>query len=482
MSAISPAYLNMMKTNQIHLINDETKCDLLFDTHKLGDQKIVGFDCEWRPTLGKDGKERRKISLIQIAISGHIFLIHTCSIGKVPPSLQQLLQDPCIIKTGVNCTQDAKFLFQDYGILAQNIVELGTATSSLRALTFSLLSVDLPKTKEIQCSNWENWPLGEAQVLYAAADAFYSVEIAITIAIATKGAISPPVLIEQVQSKGKRKRDHRCKLGKFERIREERSYEAPKKTASYDDNFQLLGSDGTLLRYSSEAHINNLLEQKLIEPIPDKEKIFRYLVTPDAASLVKMSKLYQGANKCVVCGVESVALYWWCVIPKQHRHYIKKYTNLVREAHDVVLTCAECRNRGWLYLQDFGNQFASSENDEKKTEYKIHKHKIDHLLGIARLLLNVEKTIPVTILDEKRKLLCQFYNKETMTEKEIQEVINTLENDKKIAARADIPHANGYLLTLSKTPDEFCKMWRKLFLEKMQPKFLHKESMAPLGA
>jgi hypothetical protein len=154
---LPPVYANMLKTSQIHLINDEKECDVLFES--IGDVKAVGFDCEWKSPLNKKetSEKRRKISLIQIALPDHVYLIHVHSIGKVPCNLQGLLQDPRVIKTGVNSALDAEYLVRDYKIRMENIFELANSSSrtGLRQLASSVLSVEMKKDKAISCSNWK---------------------------------------------------------------------------------------------------------------------------------------------------------------------------------------------------------------------------------------------------------------------------------------------------------------------------------------
>jgi hypothetical protein len=70
--------------------------------------KVIGFDLEWRPFKGP-----MSVDLVQICDEETILLIHTVDMdgtfpneiiisGRFPSTLKTLLEDPTIIKTGVN--------------------------------------------------------------------------------------------------------------------------------------------------------------------------------------------------------------------------------------------------------------------------------------------------------------------------------------------------------------------------------------------
>ncbi|KAG8910390.1 hypothetical protein FRC01_006362 [Tulasnella sp. 417] len=145
----------------------------------------VGFDMEW-VVVFRRGAIPRKTALIQIADRTKIMLFHVSRMSEFPSKLIEVIEDPDIIKTGVNITGDAKKLFTDWGIQAQGIVELATLAwqvdrqtmesngiktgwTTLANMVGMYLGRVLPKGAE-RTSNWEK-PLDELQMEYAANDA-----------------------------------------------------------------------------------------------------------------------------------------------------------------------------------------------------------------------------------------------------------------------------------------------------------------------
>lgn len=143
--------------------------------------KVLGFDCEW---VTVDGC-RRPVALLQLASqSGLCALFRLCHIGFIPPELQRILEDECILKVGVSPNDDAKYLLKDYGVNVKSSVDLRFITQllnrppeGLSKLSKTYLNVDLDKNWRIRCSSWDSKQLTAAQIDYAAKDCLVAVEI-----------------------------------------------------------------------------------------------------------------------------------------------------------------------------------------------------------------------------------------------------------------------------------------------------------------
>lgn len=186
------AYKEMETECKIHLISSAEACAKIMEELKFGD--MIGLDCEWRSELCKgekltegklvkdgEGKEERKkgkVALLQLATAKDILLIHLHSIGFIPPSLQKILTSHDIIKVGAAINIDKRKLRKDYGVDVASVRNIDPMTKGLAKLVRWHLRVELPKVKRVRCSNWELWPLTKEQVLYAAADAYYSLRVA----------------------------------------------------------------------------------------------------------------------------------------------------------------------------------------------------------------------------------------------------------------------------------------------------------------
>ena len=145
----------------------------------LRNASILGFDTETRPNFKKG--QHHKVALLQLSTRERAFLFRINKIG-LPQNVKSILTDTSIIKAGAAIHDDIKALqhisnftpggFTDIQSIAH---ELSIEHSGLKPLTALLLGFKLSKAQ--QTSNWENQFLTKAQQLYAATDAWVSLEI-----------------------------------------------------------------------------------------------------------------------------------------------------------------------------------------------------------------------------------------------------------------------------------------------------------------
>lgn len=137
-------------------------------------EEFFGFDTETKPVF-VSGKSNN-IALIQIAGEKKvwIFLIQHFTIGE---QFRTFLEDDRFVKIGVAIGDDVKKLRRSSGINARGMFELshlskkkGLLECGLRTLTAKVLGHKLSKRQ--QTSNWEANHLSEAQIIYAATDAW----------------------------------------------------------------------------------------------------------------------------------------------------------------------------------------------------------------------------------------------------------------------------------------------------------------------
>lgn len=161
---------------------------------------VVGFDIEWRATFER-GVAPHKAALLQLALPDKTYLFHIWYCGVVP-SLKQLLEHPAIAKVGNNVSGDVSKMRTDYQVETKNWVDLGHLANarvpynmikrwSLSGLCEYFLHKDLPKTTDVRMGNWEVKPLDNAQLMYAATDAWvglvlYNLLLAMPLRVAVK--------------------------------------------------------------------------------------------------------------------------------------------------------------------------------------------------------------------------------------------------------------------------------------------------------
>lgn len=140
---------------------------------------VFGFDTETKPAFKKG--EKNSVSLLQLSTTEQAFLFRLNQIG-LPEELANLLSDTNIIKVGVAIHDDLKALkelqhFQPEGFieLQDYVKNFDIEDCGLKKLTANILGFQISKRQ--QTSNWELKVLSQAQIEYAATDAWVCYEI-----------------------------------------------------------------------------------------------------------------------------------------------------------------------------------------------------------------------------------------------------------------------------------------------------------------
>ncbi|KAL1588244.1 hypothetical protein WHR41_02949 [Cladosporium halotolerans] len=162
---------------------------------KFLDEKVVGFDLEWEKSSrpGVDSP-KRCVSLMQIAAEGKVALFHLAVFrggdsaeDLLPPALRAFLEDPSILKVGVNIGGDATRMKNCFGVEMRGNIELshlfrlvkygekspGKVNRTLVALAEQVKEVlHLPLSKgSVRTSSWSK-RLDNEQIDYAVSDAY----------------------------------------------------------------------------------------------------------------------------------------------------------------------------------------------------------------------------------------------------------------------------------------------------------------------
>ena len=161
----------------VHVISEHD--DTLRAVESLSKEAFLGFDTETRPVFRKG--LHYLPALLQVAGERDVYLFQLKKTG-LPDSLRRLLADQGIIKAGVAVSYDLSELrkisdFTPGGFveLAQLAESLGIENRGLRGLAALLMGIRI--TKGASTSNWENSRLTDAQIRYAATDAWVGREL-----------------------------------------------------------------------------------------------------------------------------------------------------------------------------------------------------------------------------------------------------------------------------------------------------------------
>lgn len=161
----------------IHVVDTEDLVDNAIDY--LSSRKIIGFDTETRPSF-KKGKVY-SVALLQLSSETDAFLFRLNTI-KLSSRIIQLLSDTTVLKIGAAIHDDIKDLnklapFEDNGFIDLQSYVKQFNIESFGVKKLSALVLGFRITKSQQVSNWENKELTEAQLKYAATDAWVCLEI-----------------------------------------------------------------------------------------------------------------------------------------------------------------------------------------------------------------------------------------------------------------------------------------------------------------
>ena len=163
---------------EIILIDEEKDAQGAFD--EISQEKIIGIDTETKPAFKKG--VFHKTALIQIATTSKVFLFRLNKIG-FPKALAEVLSNPQIEKIGIAVIQDMKELrqqfikFESKEVVDLNVLCKNMGFENIGAKNLSAMVLGHNISKRQQTSNWENPSLSEAQMFYAATDAWICREI-----------------------------------------------------------------------------------------------------------------------------------------------------------------------------------------------------------------------------------------------------------------------------------------------------------------
>ncbi len=140
---------------------------------------VLGFDTETRPAFKKGVVNG--VALLQLSTSERAFVFRLNRTG-LPLQLASVLADRKIIKAGAAIRDDIRSLqklarFRPAGFveLQEMVKEYSIEDSGLRKMAAIVLGIQISKSQQV--SNWGKEKLTDAQLIYAATDAWVCHEI-----------------------------------------------------------------------------------------------------------------------------------------------------------------------------------------------------------------------------------------------------------------------------------------------------------------
>jgi ribonuclease D len=167
--------------NRITLVNTGPQAADAYDQLLLG--KAWGFDTESKPTF-KVGEQSDGPHILQLATTEHawVFQLHDLECRAVAAELLAL---GGITKAGFGLGDDRKRIVHKLGVEPAGILELNTIfrergyrkDMGVKGAVAVLFNQRFIKSKKAATSNWANPHLTDAQLVYAANDAYAAIRV-----------------------------------------------------------------------------------------------------------------------------------------------------------------------------------------------------------------------------------------------------------------------------------------------------------------
>ena len=141
----------------------------------LSRQEVIGFDTETKPCFVPK-VPRNKMAILQLSGADRAYIFRLQQVG-VPPKLAALLGNPKVLKIGAAVHDDIRGLQEYRRFIPKGFVDLqrlaptyGIEEKSVRKMSAIILKKRVSKSQQL--SNWESSHLSDAQLRYAAIDAW----------------------------------------------------------------------------------------------------------------------------------------------------------------------------------------------------------------------------------------------------------------------------------------------------------------------
>ena len=150
---------------------------------ELADATALGFDTESKPTFAKnEASTGPHIVQLSTAHKAWIFQLEDATCRH---AVGVLLESPSIIKAGFGLGDDRKRIVYKLGVDLQGVLDLNTVFKDkgyrkdmgVRGAVAVVFNQRFIKSKKAATSNWANSKLTEAQIVYAANDAYAAMRV-----------------------------------------------------------------------------------------------------------------------------------------------------------------------------------------------------------------------------------------------------------------------------------------------------------------
>jgi ribonuclease D len=149
----------------------------------MANATVLGFDTESKPTFARnEASEGPHIVQLSALDKAWIFQLEDVECRRV---VGQLLSAPTIIKAGFGLGDDRRRIIHKLGVDLQGVLDLNVVfhergyrkDMGVRGAVAVMFNKRFLKSKKAATSNWANERLTEAQIIYAANDAYGALRV-----------------------------------------------------------------------------------------------------------------------------------------------------------------------------------------------------------------------------------------------------------------------------------------------------------------
>jgi len=241
----------------------------------------------------------------------------------------------------------------------------------------------------------------------------------------------------------------------------------PKRTTQIYGNCKVYSPDGELMFLCLEKRINWYLKLNLAEIIDTNPLSIKLNFTPKGGGN-KKSEYYlsEKRNACVCCNETDITkLTKHHVIPVEYRRHMPDSIKS-RSSHDIVVMCQDCH---YDYENNYAQHLKKELEDEcfiERPTLTVDKIRTGKAYALAVLLSDEERASKIP---KSRKYYMYNELKEVFGHSRLQEIVDMKLT--KMMSKQDL-EIGKEVLELQLSNEEFILMWRKHFIDSMNPQYL----------